>query len=155
MVLAPQTLFDADRKLPPITAANVICHLGECGLQYALDPIPKEYCGTEVFFSVRSLELKFSTLASKATGYPPALIVIEPGPNVPCTGLKTRQPESQQPTYANLTAKKDLVENVDNEFTNPADKSITTIVAAFCHGFADEKTRGGRTSTPQRPRRCH
>lgn len=46
-------------------------------------------------------------------------------------------------TYADITATKDLAEGAGNEFIDLTGKSVTTIIAAFCRGFADERTRGG------------
>ena len=52
IVVAPsQTLSDADYNMLRTTAINVIRHLGvvgECNIQYALNPISKEYCIIEV-----------------------------------------------------------------------------------------------------------
>lgn len=51
------------------TAVNVIRHLGvvgECNIQYALNPLSKEYCIIEVNARLS----RSSALASKATGYP-------------------------------------------------------------------------------------
>lgn len=50
--MAPsQTLSDADYNMLRTTAINVIRHLGvigECNIQYALNPTSKEYCIIEV-----------------------------------------------------------------------------------------------------------
>lgn len=50
--MAPsQTLSDADYNMLRTTAINVIRHLGvigECNIQYALNPESKEYCIIEV-----------------------------------------------------------------------------------------------------------
>lgn len=52
IVVAPsQTLSDADYNMLRTTAINVIRHLGvigECNIQYALNPISREYCIIEV-----------------------------------------------------------------------------------------------------------
>ena len=52
IVVAPsQTLSDADYNMLRTTAINVIRHLGvvgECNIQYALNPTSKEYCIIEV-----------------------------------------------------------------------------------------------------------
>jgi carbamoyl-phosphate synthase/aspartate carbamoyltransferase len=51
------------------TAVNVIRHLGvvgECNIQYALNPNSREYCIIEVNARLS----RSSALASKATGYP-------------------------------------------------------------------------------------
>jgi carbamoyl-phosphate synthase/aspartate carbamoyltransferase len=52
IVVAPsQTLSDADYNMLRTTAINVIRHLGvvgECNIQYALNPVSREYCIIEV-----------------------------------------------------------------------------------------------------------
>ena len=52
IVVAPsQTLSDADYNMLRTTAINVIRHLGvvgECNIQYALNPTSQEYCIIEV-----------------------------------------------------------------------------------------------------------
>lgn len=54
IVVAPsQTLSDADYNMLRTTAINVIRHLGvvgECNIQYALNPTSREYCIIEVTF---------------------------------------------------------------------------------------------------------
>jgi carbamoyl-phosphate synthase/aspartate carbamoyltransferase len=63
IVVAPsQTLSDADYNMLRTTAINVIRHLGvvgECNIQYALNPTSQEYCIIEVnprvFYSVQEL----------------------------------------------------------------------------------------------------
>ena len=74
IVVAPsQTLSDEDYNMLRTTAVNVIRHLGvvgECNIQYALNPFSKEYCIIEVNARLS----RSSALASKATGYPLAYI---------------------------------------------------------------------------------
>ena len=52
IVVAPsQTLSDVDYNMLRTTAINVIRHLGvvgECNIQYALNPTSREYCIIEV-----------------------------------------------------------------------------------------------------------
>lgn len=51
MVAPSQTLSDSDYNMLRTTAINVIRHLGvigECNIQYALNPTSKEYCIIEV-----------------------------------------------------------------------------------------------------------
>jgi len=52
IVVAPsQTLSDADYNMLRTTAINVVRHLGvvgECNIQYALDPASQDYCIIEV-----------------------------------------------------------------------------------------------------------
>ena len=70
IVVAPsQTLSDDDYMMLRRTAVNVIKHLGvigECNIQYALNPLSKEYAIIEVNARLS----RSSALASKATGYP-------------------------------------------------------------------------------------
>src|SRR6201996_1191168 len=74
IVVAPsQTLSDEDYNMLRTTAVNVIRHLGvvgECNIQYALNPDSKEYCVIEVNPRLS----RSSALASKATGYPLAFV---------------------------------------------------------------------------------
>jgi len=74
IVIAPsQTLSNAEYHMLRTTAINVVRHLGivgECNIQYALDPVSKEYCIIEVNPRLS----RSSALASKATGYPLAFI---------------------------------------------------------------------------------
>jgi carbamoylphosphate synthase large subunit len=68
-VAPSQTLSDDDYMMLRRTAVNVIRHLGvigECNIQYALNPKSKEYCIIEVNARLS----RSSALASKATGYP-------------------------------------------------------------------------------------
>lgn len=69
------------------TAINVIRHLGvvgECNIQYALNPTSKEYCIIEVNARLS----RSSALASKATGYPLAFVAAKLGLNIPLTEVK-------------------------------------------------------------------
>jgi carbamoyl-phosphate synthase/aspartate carbamoyltransferase len=65
IVVAPsQTLSDVDYNMLRTTAINVIRHLGvvgECNIQYALNPTSREYCiievrTTQLFLPVRVYE---------------------------------------------------------------------------------------------------
>jgi carbamoyl-phosphate synthase/aspartate carbamoyltransferase len=88
IVVAPsQTLSDADYNMLRTTAVNVIRHLGvigECNIQYALNPYSKEYCIIEVNARLS----RSSALASKATGYPLAFIAAKLGLNIPLNEIK-------------------------------------------------------------------
>ncbi|KAH9942638.1 carbamoyl-phosphate synthase [Amylocystis lapponica] len=79
IVVAPsQTLSDEDYNMLRTTAVNVIRHLGvigECNIQYALNPTSREYCIIEVNARLS----RSSALASKATGYPLAFIAAKLG----------------------------------------------------------------------------
>ncbi|KAJ2553527.1 Carbamoyl-phosphate synthase [Coemansia sp. RSA 1933] len=79
IVVAPsQTLSDEDYQMLRTTAVNVIRHLGvvgECNIQYALNPHSREYCIIEVNARLS----RSSALASKATGYPLAFVAAKLG----------------------------------------------------------------------------
>lgn len=88
IVVAPsQTLSDEDYNMLRTTAVNVIRHLGvvgECNIQYALNPFSKEYCIIEVNARLS----RSSALASKATGYPLAYIAAKLGLNIRLDQIK-------------------------------------------------------------------
>jgi carbamoyl-phosphate synthase (ammonia) len=74
IVIAPsQTLSDEEYHMLRTTAIKVVRHLGivgECNIQYALDPTSQDYCIIEVNPRLS----RSSALASKATGYPLAFV---------------------------------------------------------------------------------
>ena len=74
IVIAPsQTLTDDEYHMLRTTAIKVVRHLGivgECNIQYALDPLSQDYCIIEVNPRLS----RSSALASKATGYPLAAV---------------------------------------------------------------------------------
>jgi carbamoyl-phosphate synthase large subunit len=74
IVVAPsQTLSDAEYQMLRDCAIRTVRHLkivGECNIQYALDPQSMEYCIIEVNARLS----RSSALASKATGYPLAFV---------------------------------------------------------------------------------
>lgn len=88
IVVAPsQTLSDEDYNMLRTTAVNVIRHLGvvgECNIQYALNPDSREYCIIEVNARLS----RSSALASKATGYPLAFVAAKLGLNIPLNEIK-------------------------------------------------------------------
>lgn len=88
IVVAPsQTLSDEDYNMLRTTAVNVIRHLGvvgECNIQYALNPHSQEYCIIEVNARLS----RSSALASKATGYPLAFIAAKLGLGIPLNEIK-------------------------------------------------------------------
>ncbi|KAF2230101.1 aspartate carbamoyltransferase [Viridothelium virens] len=88
VVVAPsQTLSDEDYNMLRTTAVNVIRHLGvvgECNIQYALNPDSREYCIIEVNARLS----RSSALASKATGYPLAFIAAKLGLGIPLNEIK-------------------------------------------------------------------
>jgi carbamoyl-phosphate synthase/aspartate carbamoyltransferase len=87
IVVAPsQTLSDQDYNMLRTTAVNVIRHLGvvgECNIQYALNPFSREYCIIEVNARLS----RSSALASKATGYPLAFIAAKLGLGIPLNDI--------------------------------------------------------------------
>ena len=88
IVVAPsQTLSDEDFNMLRTTAINVIRHLGvvgECNIQYALNPASKEYCIIEVNARLS----RSSALASKATGYPLAFVAAKLGLGIPLNEIR-------------------------------------------------------------------
>ncbi|RLN44376.1 hypothetical protein BBI17_000937, partial [Phytophthora kernoviae] len=74
IVIAPsQTLSNREYHMLRETALKVVRHLGivgECNIQYALNPHSEEYCIIEVNARLS----RSSALASKATGYPLAFV---------------------------------------------------------------------------------
>ncbi|KAI9220090.1 hypothetical protein BC828DRAFT_406120 [Blastocladiella britannica] len=88
IVVAPsQTLTDEDYNMLRTTATNVIRHLGvvgECNIQYALNPVSREYCIIEVNARLS----RSSALASKATGYPLAFVAAKLGLGIPLNEIK-------------------------------------------------------------------
>lgn len=74
IVVAPsQTLSNSEYFLLRRTALKVVRHLGivgECNIQYAVDPVSERYCIIEVNARLS----RSSALASKATGYPLAYV---------------------------------------------------------------------------------
>lgn len=88
VVVAPsQTLSDEDYNMLRSTAVRVIRHLGvvgECNIQYALNPDSREYCIIEVNARLS----RSSALASKATGYPLAFVAAKLGLNIPLNEIK-------------------------------------------------------------------
>jgi len=74
IVVAPsQTLSDAEYQMLRNSAIKTVRHLGvvgECNIQFALNPNSREYCIIEVNARLS----RSSALASKATGYPLAFV---------------------------------------------------------------------------------
>ncbi|CAM9308109.1 unnamed protein product [Hapterophycus canaliculatus] len=79
IVVAPsQTLSNGEYHMLRETAIKVVRHLGivgECNIQYALDPHSMDYCIIEVNARLS----RSSALASKATGYPLAFVAAKLG----------------------------------------------------------------------------
>jgi carbamoyl-phosphate synthase (ammonia) len=85
IVMAPsQTLSNQEYHMLRDTAINVVRHLGiigECNIQYALNPHSLEYCIIEVNARLS----RSSALASKATGYPLAFVAAKLCMGLPLT----------------------------------------------------------------------
>ena len=68
MVAPSQTLSNQEYHMLRETAIKVVRHfgiVGECNIQYALDPVSLDYCIIEINARLS----RSSALASKATGY--------------------------------------------------------------------------------------
>nr|XP_040572365.1 CAD protein-like [Lepeophtheirus salmonis] len=87
IVVAPsQTLTDREYNFLRTTSIKVIRHLGvvgECNIQYALDPNSEKY----YIIEVNARLSRSSALASKATGYPLAYIAAKLAMGVPLPSL--------------------------------------------------------------------
>ncbi|KAM9797952.1 multifunctional protein CAD [Neosynchiropus ocellatus] len=88
IVVAPsQTLNDREYNMLRNTAVKVIRHLGivgECNIQYALNPESEQY----YIIEVNARLSRSSALASKATGYPLAYVAAKLGLGIPLPELK-------------------------------------------------------------------
>ncbi|XP_059141957.1 CAD protein-like isoform X2 [Physella acuta] len=88
IVVAPsQTLTDAEYNMLRTTAIKVIRHLGivgECNIQYALNPLSQQY----FIIEVNARLSRSSALASKATGYPLAYVAAKLSLGMPLPMLK-------------------------------------------------------------------
>ncbi|XP_068428225.1 carbamoyl-phosphate synthase [ammonia], mitochondrial [Clinocottus analis] len=88
IVVAPsQTLSNEEYHMLRETAIKVVRHLGiigECNIQYALNPSSLEYCIIEVNARLS----RSSALASKATGYPLAFVAAKLALGIPLPEIK-------------------------------------------------------------------
>lgn len=88
IVVAPsQTLSNREYNMLRTTALNVIRHfgiVGECNIQYALNPMSEEY----YIIEVNARLSRSSALASKATGYPLAYVAAKLALNIPLPEIK-------------------------------------------------------------------
>ncbi|XP_052267533.1 CAD protein-like isoform X3 [Dreissena polymorpha] len=88
IVVAPsQTLTNVEYNILRSTAIKVIRHLrivGECNIQYALNPESQEY----FIIEVNARLSRSSALASKATGYPLAYVAAKLSLNMPLPALR-------------------------------------------------------------------
>ncbi|KAJ2741368.1 carbamoyl-phosphate synthase (glutamine-hydrolyzing) cpa2 [Coemansia sp. BCRC 34301] len=97
IVVAPsQTLSDAEYHMLRTAAIKIVRHMGvvgECNVQYALNPHNMEYCVIEMNARLS----RSSALASKATGYPLAFVAAK-------IGLGWTLPELQNSVTTTTTA---------------------------------------------------
>nr|NVI70386.1 rudimentary [Cucujiformia] len=88
IVVAPsQTLSNKEYNMLRTTAIKVIKHfgiVGECNIQYALNPDSEEY----FIIEVNARLSRSSALASKATGYPLAYVAAKLGLGIPLPDIK-------------------------------------------------------------------
>ncbi|PXF48862.1 Protein PYR1-3 [Gracilariopsis chorda] len=88
IVVAPsQTLSDAEYHMLRNAAIRTVRHLGvvgECNIQYALNPNSMQYCIIEVNARLS----RSSALASKATGYPLALVAAQLSLGIPLPDIR-------------------------------------------------------------------
>lgn len=88
IVVAPsQTLSNREYNMLRTTAIKVIRHfgiVGECNIQYALNPYSEEY----YIIEVNARLSRSSALASKATGYPLAYVAAKLSLNIPLPEIK-------------------------------------------------------------------
>lgn len=88
IVVAPsQTLSNEEYHMLRETAIKVVRHLGvvgECNIQYALNPFSLDYCIIEVNARLS----RSSALASKATGYPLAFVAAKLALGIPLPEIK-------------------------------------------------------------------
>nr|NVI70407.1 rudimentary [Cucujiformia] len=88
IVVAPsQTLSNKEYNMLRTTAINVIKHfgiVGECNIQYALNPDSEEY----YIIEVNARLSRSSALASKATGYPLAYVAAKLGLGIALPDIK-------------------------------------------------------------------
>ncbi|KAG5900494.1 hypothetical protein JTB14_010905 [Gonioctena quinquepunctata] len=88
IVVAPsQTLSNKEYNMLRTTAINVIRHfgvVGECNIQYALNPHSEEY----YIIEVNARLSRSSALASKATGYPLAYVAAKLALGIPLPEIK-------------------------------------------------------------------
>lgn len=88
IVVAPsQTLSNREYNMLRTTAINVIRHfgiVGECNIQYALNPNTEEY----YIIEVNARLSRSSALASKATGYPLAYVAAKLALGIPLPDIR-------------------------------------------------------------------
>ncbi|KAG2116980.1 ATPase domain protein [Suillus clintonianus] len=160
IVVAPsQTLSDFDYNMLRTTAINVIRHLGvvgECNIQYALNPIRRS---TALLRYVNARLSHSSALASKATGYPLAFIAAKLGLGVPLNEIKNsvtkvtsacfepsldyvvvKIPQTIQKAIQAIDDQfLGFAKDIDEELVNPTDKRIFAIANVFHRGDSVDK----------------
>ncbi|KAK4523440.1 hypothetical protein GAYE_PCTG60G1336 [Galdieria yellowstonensis] len=94
IVVAPsQTLNDYEYHMLRDSALKTIRHLGvvgECNIQFALNPTSRQYCIIEVNARLS----RSSALASKATGYPLAFVAAKLALGIPLTKIRNSVTQS-------------------------------------------------------------
>eukprot|EP00968_Pinguiococcus_pyrenoidosus_P015568 scaffold1439_cov282-Pinguiococcus_pyrenoidosus.AAC.4 len=99
IVIAPsQTLSNEEYHMLRETAIKVVRHLGivgECNIQYALDPKSLDYCIIEVNARLS----RSSALASKATGYPLAFVAAKLGLGMTLPEIRNAVTKSTQACF--------------------------------------------------------
>lgn len=99
IVMAPsQTLSNEEYHMLRNTAVKVVRHLGivgECNIQYALNPKSLEYCIIEVNARLS----RSSALASKATGYPLAFVAAKLCLGIPMTEVQNAVTKKTQACF--------------------------------------------------------
>lgn len=99
IVMAPsQTLSNDEYHMLRDTAISVVRHLGiigECNIQYALNPESLEYCIIEVNARLS----RSSALASKATGYPLAFVAAKLSLGLPLTEVENAVTKKTQACF--------------------------------------------------------
>uniref|UniRef100_A0A7S2UQ81 Carbamoyl phosphate synthase arginine-specific large chain n=1 Tax=Attheya septentrionalis TaxID=420275 RepID=A0A7S2UQ81_9STRA len=99
IVMAPsQTLSNEEYHMLRDTAIKVVRHLGiigECNIQYALNPESLEYCIIEVNARLS----RSSALASKATGYPLAFVAAKLCLGLPLTEVQNSVTKKTQACF--------------------------------------------------------
>jgi carbamoyl-phosphate synthase (ammonia) len=99
IVIAPsQTLSNREYHMLRETAIKVVRHLGivgECNIQYALDPKSLDYCIIEVNPRLS----RSSALASKATGYPLAFVAAKISMGIDLPDIRNQVTQSTQACF--------------------------------------------------------
>ncbi|KAF8184370.1 hypothetical protein K438DRAFT_1766444 [Mycena galopus ATCC 62051] len=140
------TLSDSDYNMLRTTAINVIRHLGvvgECNIQYALNPASQEYCIIEpsldyVVVKIPRWDLSKFTRVSRLLSSSMKSVgeVMSIGRTFEETFQKAIRAIDDQ--FAGF-AKNTLVKDIDEELVNPTDKQVFAISTAFHRGYSVDK----------------